>query len=134
AFNAHDLDRLTALFREDATAEVIGMGTEFGRAAIRGSSLRFTLEVLHLAGQPPVPLAKDEPFAERRAFHGEAIVILWYAPRVGEGTRVVRDVMRFESLEDRIARLRYYYFCPETLAEVAGALGVTVVTNGYRYP
>src|SRR5262245_25292194 len=38
AFNAHDLDRLTALFREDATGEVIGMGTELGRTAIRDSS------------------------------------------------------------------------------------------------
>lgn len=134
AFNAHDLDSLTALFREDATAEVIGMGTEFGRAAIRDSSLRFTLEVLHLGGRRPIPLAKDEPFAEHRAFQGEAIVILWYAPRAGEPTRVVRDVLRFEELEDRIARLRYYYFCPETLAEVTGALGVPLVTNGYRYP
>ena len=134
AFNAHDLDRLTALFREDATGEVIGMGTEFGRAAIRDSSLRITLERLHLAGQRPIPLAKDEPFAERRAFQDEAIVVLWYAPRAGESTRVVRDVLRFEALEDRIARLRYYYFCPETLAEVTGALGVPLVTNGYRYP
>jgi RNA polymerase sigma-70 factor (ECF subfamily) len=46
----------------------------------------------------------------------------------------VRDVLRFEALEDRIARLRYYYFCPETLAEVTGSLGVPLVTNGYRYP
>lgn len=133
AFNAHDLDRLSALFRENATAEVVGMGTEFGRTAIRDSSLRITLEFLHLAGQRPIPLAKHEPFAERRAFQDEAIVVLWYAPRAGEPTRVVRDVLRFEALEDRIARLRYYYFCPETLAEVTGALGVTLVTNGYRY-
>ena len=134
AFNAHDLDRLTALFREDATAEVIGMGTEFGRNAIRDSSLRFTLEVLHLAGQRPIPLAKDEPLAERRVFQDEPIVVLWYAPRAAEPGRVVRDVLRFEALEDGIARLRYYYFCPETLAEVTGVLEVPLATNGYRYP
>jgi RNA polymerase sigma-70 factor (ECF subfamily) len=134
AFNAHDLDRLTALFREDASGEVIGMGTELGRAAIRDSSLRITLKELHVAGQRPISLAEDEPFAERRMLGSEAIVVLWYAPRAGEPSRVVRDVMRFESLEDRIARLRYYYFCPETLVEVGGALGVTVTTNGYRYP
>lgn len=134
AFNAHDLDRLTALFQESATGEVIGMGTELGRTAIRDSSLRITLEALHVAGQPSIALAKDEPFAERRTFEGEPIVILWYSPRAGEPSRVVRDVLRFETLEDRIARLRYYYFCPETLAEVTGVLGVPLVTNGYRYP
>ena len=110
------------------------MGTEFGRAAIRESSLRITLEQLHLAGQRPIPLAKDEPVAERRVFQDEPIVVLWYAPRAGEPARVVRDVLRFEALEGGIARLRYYYFCPETLAEVTGVLGVPLATNGYRYP
>ncbi len=133
AFNARDIERLTALFREDATAEVIGMGTEFGSTTIRNSSLRYTLDVLHLAGQRPIPLEDGEPFAERHEFHGEPIIVLWYAPRDGEKTRVVRDAMRFEELEGSIARLRYYYFCPEALSEITSLLGLPLRTNGYRY-
>lgn len=72
-----------------------------------------------------------DPQAERREYLGEPIVVLWYDV---DGKRVVRDVLRFVSDRGGMADLRYYYFCPETLAEVCEALKLPLVDNGYRYP
>ncbi|MCA8916421.1 MAG: sigma-70 family RNA polymerase sigma factor [Planctomycetes bacterium] len=120
AFNARDLTALAALMLEDATAEVVGMVQEYGRDQIRDGSLYHTV------------FDEDgEPKAERREFRGEPIVVLWYSV---DGKRVVRDVLRFISDRGGMAELRYYYFCPETLAEVVNELGLPLVDNGYRYP
>jgi len=58
-------------------------------------------------------------------------VVIWYAVLDDPETCVVRDVLRFEEIEGQIARLRFFAFCPETLAEVVGALGLPLATNGY---
>src|SRR5574341_1676555 len=120
AFNARDLDRLTALLRTDAVDEVIGIGSSHGRTAIRDGSLYYGLF-----------LEKGEPRAERYAFLGEPIVLIWYALLDDPTTYAVRDVLRFEESEDQITRLRYYTFCPETIAELTGALCLPFATNGY---
>lgn len=123
AFNARDLKGLTAMMREDATVEVVGMGIEYGREAIGRENKKGSLYVtLFLADRPPR--------AERREFMGEPIVISW---SFHDGQEVVDDILRFEEQEGEISRFRYYYFCPETIAEVAEALGVPLKTNGYRY-
>lgn len=139
AFNARDIDRLTALLRADASAEVLGMVEEHGAEAIRNGSLHHTMFD-----------EEGEPMAERRVYAGEPVIVLWYTvehegaasqqgtPMNGASahetpTRVVRDVLRFEELDGAIARFRYYYFCPETLAEVIGALGLPLADNGYCY-
>jgi hypothetical protein len=43
-------------------------------------------------------------------------------------------VLRFDEVDGRIARLRGYAFCPETMREVGAALGLRVRTGLYRYP
>lgn len=119
AFNRRDLQGLAALMLEDSEALVVGMVQEYGRQQIRDGSLHHT--VLGETG---------EPKAERREYHGEPIVVLWYTH---EGRRVVRDVLRFVSDRGGMASLRYYYFCPETLKEVVTELGLPLVDNGYHY-
>jgi RNA polymerase sigma-70 factor, ECF subfamily len=120
AFNARDLDRLSGLMLEDASALVVGMVQEYGRDQIRDGSLHHTIFD-----------EEGDPRAERREYLGEPIVVLWYDV---DGSRVVRDVLRFVSDRGGMADLRYYYFCPETLAEVCAALKLPLVDNGYRYP
>ena len=120
AFNARDLNKLAGLMLEDATALVVGMVQEYGRDQIRDGSMNHT--VFDEAG---------DPRAERREYLGEPIVVLWYDV---DGKRVVRDVLRFESDRGGLSDLRYYYFCPETLAEVVNALGLPLLDNGYYYP
>jgi len=120
AFNARDLDRLTALLRADAIDEVAGIGSSHGSSAIRDGSLYYSLF-----------LEKGEPRAERHEFLGEPIVLIWYSLLDDPTSYVVRDALRFEEIEGQIARLRYYVFCPETMAEIAATLGLPLATNGY---
>lgn len=119
AFNARDLNRLAALLREDAIAETVGMGTSYGRQPIRDSSLYYCLF-----------LEKGEPRAERRAFLGEPIVIIWYEDHADSTKRSVREVFRFEEVEGQIARLSFFGFCPETEAEILSTLGLPFAPLG----
>ena len=123
AFNAHDIKGLTALMREDAIGEIVGLGSEFGRGNIGRESGNSTLYVTLFMASEPLR-------AERREYLGEQIVIIWSGTPDNEG---LNDMIRFEERESAIAHFRYYYFCPETLTEVGASLGVRVKTNGYRF-
>lgn len=118
AFNARDLDRVAALLRNDAAGDVVGIGASYGRRAIRDSSMYYSLFC-----------ERGESRAERRAFRGEPLVVIWYA--LDPAVPIVRDVMRFEELEGQISRLRFFAFCPETMAEVAAELHLPFKANGY---
>jgi RNA polymerase sigma-70 factor (ECF subfamily) len=120
AFNARDLNRLSILLREDATSEMVGMWLERGFESItkeRRGILQHSLA------------STDSWRGEVRQFHGEPIGILWASDGAGEA---VASIVRVEERDGAIARLRYYFFCPDVLAEVCGELGVPVRTNGYR--
>jgi RNA polymerase sigma-70 factor (ECF subfamily) len=141
AFNAHDLDRLTALLLDQVTVEVVGASTHHGAERARDTVLtgmlfgsqrmaapaggdpcgidpRFAQEVL------PVP-----PRLELRAHRGEHLLLSWYAHRDGE---FVRAVTRVELAPggDRIARVRNYYYTPEVIAELCGELDLPWRVNG----
>ena len=66
--------------------------------------------------------------ADVRDFGGEPIVLLWASFEDGHPD-AVRDVLRLDTADGAIARLRWYYFCPEVLLEVGAALGVPVRTS-----
>jgi RNA polymerase sigma-70 factor, ECF subfamily len=61
---------------------------------------------------------------------GESILLFWYAHEDGDA---VRAVARLETDEDRLSRLRNYFFTPDVIAEVCRELGVPFRVNGYRY-
>jgi RNA polymerase sigma-70 factor, ECF subfamily len=121
-FNARDLNGMVALMLEDATVEIVGLSLEHGQEAIgrKSGTLYHTLFVD----------ADDLRQAERREFMGEQIVLLFYC---NDSKDRVGDVLRFQERDGRIIGFRYYYFCPETLAEVAQELGLPSRSNGYRY-
>ncbi|MBX3460220.1 MAG: RNA polymerase sigma factor [Planctomycetes bacterium] len=122
AFNARDMAALTALMLADSTADVVGMVYEFGPEQMKKGSLGHTV------------VEEGNPQAQRLVYMGEPIVVLWYDVVDGDKTRrVVRDVLRFTQDRGNLASLRFYYFCPETLAEVCAALNLPLVDNGYRY-
>jgi len=120
AFNARDLQGLANLMLEDAEADVVGVVQEYGRAQIRDGSFKHTIFD-----------EEGEPRAELRHFRGEPLVILWYTTE--PGVRRVRDLLRFIEADGGLRSLRYYYFCPETLAEVCRELNLPLKDNGYRY-
>ena len=45
----------------------------------------------------------------------------------------MRDVVRLELEDDRIARVRYYFFSPDLVADVCESLALPWRSNGYRY-
>jgi RNA polymerase sigma-70 factor (ECF subfamily) len=122
AFTAYDIDRLTGLLLADASSEVIGMVYEVGAEAMGRGSLHHTLV-----------LETDVRYrAEVRELDGEAFLVLWETLVAGAAAEAVSDILRVETADGRVARVRWYYFCPETLTEVTGRLGLPVRTHGYR--
>jgi RNA polymerase sigma-70 factor, ECF subfamily len=116
--------RLTALLREDATSEMVGMGIEYGRESIGSKTAKSTLFVTF-------ELSADRWRVERCDYLGEPIIIAWVQ---NGGKEVVNDIVRLEERETAVSRIRYYYFCREVLVEVCEQLGLPVAINGYRFP
>lgn len=140
AFNAHDVERLTALLLDTATVEVVGASASYGSDETRGQMLRGMLfgsqrlanaateggiVARFVCGALPTP-----PRAEVRIYRGEAIAVLWYAHQDGEH---VRAINRIEADGDCIASMRNYFFTPDMNAEICAELGISQRSNGYRW-
>lgn len=140
AFNARDLERLTALLLDTASVEVVGTTTEYG-VFTEGSRVlhgmmygtRRLAQADKLGGiearfvQGALP---DSPRCEAREHRGEWILLLHYAHADGEAVRAFNRV----TLEgDRITRLRNYFFTPDSISEVCQELKVPARINGYRF-
>jgi RNA polymerase sigma-70 factor (ECF subfamily) len=121
AFNARDLDRLTALLLDTTTMEYPGFKIEDGARAVRAGTLRGTLFGCPEGGF----VLTAPPRCELRAHRGESIFLWWSGDEVHAIVRVDVD-------GDRIARLRSYYHAPEVLTEVCRELDVPFRTHGYR--
>ncbi|WYB30722.1 RNA polymerase sigma factor [Streptomyces sp. SM1P] len=121
AFTTYDLDGLTKLFVENAVSDVIGLAHEVGRDQIAAGSLHHTL-VLETSVRWR---------AEVRELDGDPLVLMWATPIDGDGPEAVEDVLRTETADGGITSLRWYYFCPDVLAEVGDRLGVPYRTHGH---
>lgn len=143
AFNARDLDRLTALLLDTATVEIVGLVTEYGADAARdpdtGSLYNTLFTPLTLRGEQkgidPQHLHDALPEAPRCAiasYRGEPILLYWYTHAEGEAVRSVA-LVETDGGGARIARLRQHFFSPDVIAEVCRELGVPFHTNGYAY-
>lgn len=123
AFTAYDLERLADLFLVDAASDVVGFVHEVGRDAIKAGSLHHTL----------VQETHHRWRAEVRELDGEPIVLLWATPADGSAAEAVEDVLRVDTADSGVLTLRWYFFCPETLTEIADRLTVPVRPAGYRF-
>jgi RNA polymerase sigma-70 factor (ECF subfamily) len=129
-YAAKDLAGLVALMLDGGSIENVGCGVEFGRAAFESRDGWFHAAVF---GHPewPAPFRYESARIERAVVDGEPLV-LGFTTRGGR--EALEQVLRLEEVEGRILRIRGYAFCPETMREVAGALGLPVRTGLYRYP
>jgi len=140
AFNAGDLDGLTALLLDTSAAEVVGATTMYGRDAARRTVLYGMLfgvqrlatadvnggiEARFMSGVQPEP-----PQVELRLYRGELVLLHWYAHTDG---KAVRAVTRVEVEDDHVSRVRNYFFNSDLLAEVCTELGLPFRVNGYRW-
>jgi len=140
AFNAGDLDRLTALLLDTAAVEVVGATTQYGPEAARRTALHGML-----FGSQRMATADTSGGIEARfiqgvlpsaprvevVLHRDAwIVVHWYRHRDGEA---VRAITRIEPDGERVAHLENYFFNPDFIADVCGELGLPWRSNGYRW-
>jgi RNA polymerase sigma-70 factor (ECF subfamily) len=123
AFNAYDIPAVTALFLTDGVSDIVGMVHETGREQMARGSLEHTFDAT-----APVRFR-----AETVVVGGEPMAVLWGSPVDASAPEAVADLLRFEATPVGIARMRWYFFCPEVLAEVAAGLGLPARGNGYSY-
>lgn len=131
AFNARDIDGLTALLLENIALEFPGLHTDYGVPAARGA---LGATMFHACGfiAPEFRHQIVEASArfEIRAHRGEFVLIAWWQHEDGE---TVRAFSRIECEGDRIARVRTYFHTPEAIEELCAELGLPCRTNGYRF-
>jgi RNA polymerase sigma-70 factor (ECF subfamily) len=144
AFNAGDLDGLTALLLDTAAVEVVGATTMYGPEAARRTVLTgmlFGSKVMATADvnggmearfmQGVLPAA---PRVEAREHRGEWVLLHWYAHTDGEFVRAVTRVEPGSAGEEAyVGRVQNYFFNPDFVGEVCGELGVPWRANGYRW-
>jgi RNA polymerase sigma-70 factor (ECF subfamily) len=129
-YAAQDVKGLVALMLDGGSIENVGCGVEFGREAFESRDGWFHHAVF---GHPewPAPFRYESARIERVVFEGEPLVA-GFTTRGGR--EALEQVLRFEEEDGRLARIRGYAFCPETMREVAAALGLPLRTGLYRYP
>jgi RNA polymerase sigma-70 factor (ECF subfamily) len=140
AFNAHDIESVTALLLDTATVDVVGATTSFGPDSNRAGMIygmmfgSARLAVAATEGGIEAHLVEralpTPPRAEVRVYRGESIVLVWYAHEDGE---YVRAVNRIETDNDAVVYLANYFFTPELIAEICGELRVPCRSNGHRW-
>lgn len=126
AFNAYDINAMVSLFLGSGRSEVVGNATETGHEEIRGGSLSDTFG----------PDAAEFHRSTVHRFDGEDIILMWERQKDAPGTaEVVSDVLRVRPAfgAPLVAELKWYFFCPEVVEEVAGGLGLPFKTNGVSY-
>jgi RNA polymerase sigma-70 factor, ECF subfamily len=123
AFNAGDIERLAALLLDNASVEVVGATTQYGREAAKRTVL---WGMLFGVSRMPDTLGKP-PRVELRAHRGEWILVHFYAHEDGEA---VRALTRVTVASDRIAHVANYFYNPELVAEVSAELALTWRSNG----
>jgi RNA polymerase sigma-70 factor (ECF subfamily) len=140
AFNAGDLDRLTALLLDSAVVQVVGATTQYGPEAARRTVLTGMLfGVRRLAAADPTTavdpgfargVLPDLPRLEARWHRGRWVLVHWYRHTDGE---FVRAFTMLELAGDRVVHLQNYFFNAEFLVDLGGELDVPVRINGRRW-
>ncbi len=136
AFNARDLNALTALLLDSVVSEFPGLSIEYGSDAARGGSLAGVLFGDPSGERSPIGqkyrtgLQARPPRLELRVHRGEALLLGWFLHVDGEA---VRAISRVEVAGDRVARIATYLHAPEVLAEICAELAVPFRNSGYRY-
>lgn len=139
AFNAGDLDRLTALLLDTSSVEVVGATTQYGPEAAKrtvlwgmlfGGARLARAEDCGIEERFQARVRDVPPRVEAALHRGEWLLLHWYAHEDGDA---VRAVTRIQPDGDRVARLQNYFFNPDFIGEVCRELNVPWRPNGYRW-
>lgn len=136
AFNARDLNGVTALLLESVINEFPGLAIEYGVEAAKRGSLAGVLYGDPSGDRSGIPatyragLLSSPPRLELRVHRGECLLLAWFAHADGEA---VRGIVRVAISDNRIAHMRTYLHAPDVLAELCRELEVPYRSNGYRF-
>jgi RNA polymerase sigma-70 factor (ECF subfamily) len=129
-YDARDVKGLVALMLEGASAENVGNSFHIGLDPEEGVP-GFLRAVVHGHSEWPPQFQYESARLERAELEGEPILLALTTRR---GREALEAVFRFEERDGRIARIRAYAFCPETMRGVGEALGRRVRAGIYRAP
>jgi RNA polymerase sigma-70 factor (ECF subfamily) len=130
ALRAGDVSGLTRLMLDGGSLENVGCGLELGRDAFERTD-GWIHKAVHGHPEWPAAFQPEAVRVERGMFDGEPVVLAFATRR---GREALEQVLRLEERDGRVAGMRAYAFCPETMREVGAALGLHVRTGLYRYP
>ena len=127
---AADLPGLLETMADTGVIETVGSLLEVGRDqfSAKGSWL---WQSVHVHPEMDESVRPPRWRTERGDFRGEP-VMLSFTPFQGE--EWLASITRFETGDGRVTRVRAYYFCPETMREVADELGARAGHVLYRFP
>lgn len=129
-FSARDVSGLVALMLETGSAENVGNSLHVGMGHDDGLP-HFLTKVVHGHEEWPKFARYESSRLERIDYHGEPVLL---ALVTRKGIESLMTVFRFETEGDRIARIRAYGFCPDTIRAIGEKLGLPVFTGLYRAP
>jgi RNA polymerase sigma-70 factor (ECF subfamily) len=129
-WNAQDVQGLLALMLDGGSAENVGCGIQYGREAFEGTE-NFLYKSVHGHEEWPPELQPDAVRVQRAELEDEP-VLLGFATR--RGREALEVILRFDEVEGKVARIRGYAFCPETMRSAGEICGLRVRTGLYRYP
>jgi len=129
--DAQDVKGLVGLMLASGSAENLGNSYHVGADPEQGFP-RFLRSVVHGHAEWPPQFQPAAWRFARSEFEGEPIVLGLYTYPGREET--LTSIFRFEEHEGRIARIRSYAFCPETMRAIGERLGLRVITGLYRAP
>jgi RNA polymerase sigma-70 factor, ECF subfamily len=126
-YNARDLPGMLALMLDSAAIDMLGTEQQVGREVFGRKLSWFHYNLVNpFDGKP------TQATWETAVFAGEPVVLV-LNPRNGQLS--VTSVMRIETDDDHVALIRVYAMCPDTVREVAAALGRPYASMGwYRFP
>lgn len=124
ALQANDIDALHAMCLEDLAVELVG-GAEsegFERARSFFGHAHFVMPEWGFGTNPNWRVIE---------YHGEPMVLGF---RTLDGAEGINEVHRLEVSDGKIARIRCYCFCPDTLRALGAELGLPALKRRYRSP
>lgn len=128
AYRAADVPGLVALMLETGSVENVGCSVDVGPFPTdRG----WFYHLVNAHPEWPAQFAYEAARLERRLFQGEPVMLGFCTRR---GREALEQVIRLDEQDGRIARVRGYAFCPETMRALGEELGLRVRTGLYRFP
>ncbi|MEX2207991.1 MAG: RNA polymerase sigma factor [Myxococcota bacterium] len=124
ALGAKDIEGLRAICSADLSVELVG-----GAEAETFERNKTFFQHAHMV-MPQLGFGEN-PHWETIVYDGEPMALGY---RTLDGVEGINEVHRLEEVDGRIARIRCYCFCPDTLRLLGEHLGIQALDRRYRSP